>query len=281
MTSPSSPTISIMPASFGPAGGPRQAPDDTDYRPGPITFTRYVVRFLGCAEQLGALLPKGLVLRGDPMAQFHFFCLRDIPWLAGRGYNILSLMIPVTHNGARGEVVDGVYTAVMWENLGDPIITGREQLGHPKLYAHLPDPRHLNGETHMRASWEDFTFAELQLACDTPAQPELVSEIGASVGAGIIAHKYIPRSGQWDVADADYLTLSPVPGVANMRDPQPAPSILTGSGRIRFNVPQWQDMPTQYHIVQKLAALEQREPLDAFVIKGTTYLDFYDQRILD
>lgn len=281
MTTPERRSISIMPVSFGPAGGPRQAPDHEDYRQGPIAFTRHVVRFLSREDQLRALLPKWLALRGEPMAQFHFFCLRKIPWLAGRGYNLLSLMIPVRHTGRAGEVVDGVYQAVMWENMGDPIITGREQLGHPKLYAHLPDPRRWNGETHLRASWEDFTFAELRLSCDEPAQADLVGEINASVGAGIISHKYIPRSGSWHEADADYLTLSPVPGASNQRDPQPAPAIRTGKGTIRFTEPGWQDMPTQFHIVRKLAALEQRKPLDAFVMEGTTYLDFYDQRIID
>lgn len=280
MHSPVNPKISIMPTAFGPAGGPRQAPDHEDFRQGPIKFTRYVVRFLGRADQLGALLPKGLTLRGEPMAQFHFFCLRDIPWLAGRGYNILSLMIPVTHAGANAQAVDGVYTAVMWENLGDPIITGREQLGHPKLYAQLPDPRHWNDETYIRASWEGFTFAELKLCCDKSPGSELVSELTSSVGAGIICHKYIPRSGQWNEADADYLTLSPVPGASNQRDPQPPPAIRSGTGSIKFNVPQWQDMPTQYHIVQKLAALEQCAPLEALIMAGTTYLDFYDQKIL-
>ena len=54
----------------------------------------------------------------------------------------------------------------------------------------------------------------------------------------------------------------------------------SGSGGIRFNRPEWQDMPTQYHIVQKLAALEQVAPLDAVVMHGTTYADAYDQRIL-
>jgi len=280
MALPPNHIISIMPANFGVAGGPRQPPDHEDYRPDPIKFTRYVVRFLGRADQLAALLPKGITLRGEPTVQFHFFCLREIPWLAGRGYNILSLMIPVTHRGANGEAVHGVFTAVMWENLGDPIITGREQLGHPKLYAQLPDPRHWNNETHIRASWEDFTFAELKLSCENNAGSELVSEITSSVGSGIICHKYIPRSGQWDEADADYLTLSPVPGASNLRDPQPPPSVKSGTGSIKFNVPQWQDMPTQYHIVQKLAALEQCAPLDAFVMEGTTYLDFYDQSIL-
>ncbi len=280
MTPPSDTKIRIMPTSFGVAAGPRQAPDDPDYRDGPIRFTRYIVRFVGRVDQLQALLPDGLVLRGEPGAQFHFFCLRDIPWLAGRGYNILSLMIPVSHASASGRQTDGVYCAVMWENLGDPIITGREQLGHPKLYAQLAEARVWNGETNIRASWEGFTFAEMKIACDGEARSEAIDEFAASVGTGIIAHKYIPRSGQWAIADADYLTLSPMAGASNRRDPQPAPSVRIGMGSIRFNAPQWQDMPTQYHIVQALASLEQVEPLPALIMEGTAYLDFYDQEII-
>ena len=82
------------------------------------------------------------------------------------------------------------------------------------------------------------------------------------------------------MADADYLTLSPVPGGSNQRDPQPAPTITRAEGKIHFNVPTWQDMPTQYHIVRQLAALEQRQKLDAVIMDGTTYLDFHDQKIL-
>lgn len=278
----SKPAIRIMPTSFGVAGGPRQAPDHGDFRSGPISIRRFVVRFRGRADQIGALLPKGLALRGEPTVTFQFFCLRDIPWLAGRGYNLLSMLIPVRHGTADDgkDIVDGQYQAVMWENLGDPIITGREQLGHPKLYAQLPEPRQWNGKTHIRASWEHFTFAEMELSCDATPSAELLAEIGQSAGAGIISHKYIPRSGQWDQADADYLTLSPLPGEANLRDPQPAPSIKVGTGRIRFGQPSWQDMPTQYHIVRQLAALEQVEELEAFVMEGRMYLDFYDQKIL-
>ena len=272
--------IPIMPKSFGPAGGPRQAPDHVDFRHTPTKFTRYAVGFLGRADQVRALLPAGLELRGDPVVQFQFFCLREIPWLAGRGYNILSMIVPVRHTSASGQVVDGQYQPVLWENLGDPIITGREQLGHPKLYAQLPSPRHWNGKTYIRASWEDFTFAELELSCEAAPSPELTSKIAASAGAGLIGHKYIPRTGQWDETDADYFTLTPLPGESNLRDPQPSPKVRSGTGTVKFNVPEWQDMPTQYHIVQQLAALEQCAPLDAIVMKGTTYADAYDQRIL-
>lgn len=280
MTNPNRSTIPIMPTTFGVAGGPRQAPQSADFRPGPLTFTRYVVRFLGREDQVAGLLPRGLRVRGEPIVQFQFFSFTDVPWLAGRGYNLLSMLIPVSHASSDGTTVEGLYQAVMWENLGDPIITGREQLGHPKLYAQLPPPRSWGGRTEIRASWDDFVFTEIDLSCDAEPEQHTITEIVSFGGAGIISHKYIPRSGQWGEADADYLTLSPFPGESNLCDPQPAPSIRAGTGSIRFNVPRWQDMPTQHHIVERLAALEQREPRGAFVLHGRMHIDFYDQQIL-
>ena len=272
--------IRIMPTVFGPAGGPRQAPNHLDWRHGPTKFSRYVVGFVGRDDQIRALLPAGLELRGEPIVQIQFFTLTEIPWLAGRGYNILSMLIPVRHAATSGEVVDGQFQAVIWENMGDPIVTGREQLGHAKLYAQLPPPRQWNGKTHIRASWEGFTFAELELSCDATPTPELVSTIKEAAGAGLISHKYVPRTGDWNVADADYLTLTPLPGASNLGDPPSPPSVKTGTGSVRFNRPEWQDMPTQYHIIQQLAALEQREPIGALIMEGWTYADAYDQRIL-
>ena len=272
--------LHIMPRTFGPAGGPRQAPDHADFRHGPTRFARHAVGFLGREDQVAALLPPGLELRGEPTVHVQFYQLTEIPWLAGRGYNILSVVIPVRHRSATGEVTDGQYQPVLWENLGDPIITGREQLGHPKLYAQLPSPRTLNGTTYIRASWEGFTFIEVELSCHSPPSGEFLGGLKAAAGAGLVGHKYVPRTGSWDEADADYLTLTPMPGESNLNDPQPTPTIRTGSGKVTVHEPRWQDMPTQYHIIRQLAALEQRAPLDAVYMEGTTYADAYDQRIL-
>ncbi|WP_308819427.1 acetoacetate decarboxylase family protein [Pseudonocardia alni] len=274
------PTVLIMPTGFGAAGGPRQAPGCDDHRPGPTSYVRYVVGVLGRHDQVAALLPDGLALRGDPVVQFHFFHLRDIPWLAGRGYNIFSVLVPARHTAADGTVTDGLYQAVLWENLADSIVTGREQLGHPKLFARLPAPRESGGTTHLRASWDDFTFAEIEVDTGTTAGPEVLDDLATVTGAGIISHKYIPRTGSWETADADYLTLSPMPTASALRDPQPPPTATVGAGRVTFHVPTWQDMPTQFHIVATLAALEQVEPRGAVVLRGTTYLDFLDQRVL-
>jgi hypothetical protein len=52
----------------------------------------------------------------------------------------------------------------MWENLADPIITGREEIGHPKLYAEIPELRIVQGAHHCAASWMGFKFLEMEVA---------------------------------------------------------------------------------------------------------------------
>jgi hypothetical protein len=50
------------------------------------------------------------------------------------------------------------FLAVMWENLADPIISGREGIGHPKLYAEIADPRVFDGTHYCEAAWMGFRF---------------------------------------------------------------------------------------------------------------------------
>ena len=52
---------------------------------------------------------------------------------------------------------------MLWENLCDPILTGREQLGFSKIYCELPEPVALRGDTHCIASWLGFKFMDMKL----------------------------------------------------------------------------------------------------------------------
>src|SRR5262245_29396614 len=56
----------------------------------------------------------------------------------------------------------GRFLAVMWENLADPIITGRGEIGQPKLFAEIPELRIVGGTYHCEASWMGFRFLDLQ-----------------------------------------------------------------------------------------------------------------------
>jgi hypothetical protein len=54
-----------------------------------------------------------------------------------------------------------------------------------------------------------------------------------------------------------------------------------GQGTIEFHHAKWEDMPTQFHIVNALQALEIDEYLDAWVVKSVGGKDLSDQRILE
>jgi hypothetical protein len=60
-----------------------------------------------------------------------------IDWLAGRGYTMIQLWWPAAYDGRRDQVM-GRFLAGIWENLADPIITGRGEIGQPKLFAETP-----------------------------------------------------------------------------------------------------------------------------------------------
>jgi len=55
-------------------------------------------------------------------------------------------------NGDRDHVV-GRFLAVMWENLADPIITGRGEIGQPKLFADIPEALLIDGTEKGLGSW--------------------------------------------------------------------------------------------------------------------------------
>jgi hypothetical protein len=260
-----------MPVSFGPAPGPRNLPASQRHR----RFDKHaVVLTLSAftdADALGALLPPGFVIDGEARLELVVHVLSDIGWLAGRGYNIVMVRIPARWQGQ--ERVSGHFVPVVWENMADPILTGREELGWPKIFADVPQP--VSGPTHMSGSaeWHGFrflTFAADELhSCAPPA---------ASPTAGpqpMMFHKYMPRTGEWGTADVDQMTIvEPGPPTARVL------SCETGAGRFAFSPARWEDMPTQYPIVNALAAL----PLHGFgpavrtVTSGGT--DVSGQRIL-
>lgn len=54
-----------------------------------------------------------------------------------------------------------------------------------------------------------------------------------------------------------------------------------GRGRLEFRRPRWEDMPTQYQVVNGLADLEPLEFLEATITHTVGSKDLSDQRILE
>lgn len=233
-----------MPLGYGPAPGPRQTADGAPYRSPNVETLTAAVWATVPERRLAAILPDPFVLAGDEIiVEVHR--LRNIGWLAGRGYNIVDVKIPACIRTAADGELEGDYMSVLWENLADPIITGREELGFAKIFADidaLPEPD--DGSTRAAASWDDFTFFDLSVA-------NLQESTDLRAGRLRFHHKYVPATGARGQSDASYPVLTPA------EDPYRARvSSWVGEGEFRFRQATFEQLPTMQHIVNRLAALE-------------------------
>ena len=265
-----------MPTHFGPSSGPRQGPDGRRFEniDTPKTTT-IAVSFLTNPDQLEALLPKNFELSGEPVVTVAGLYITEIEWLAGRGYNIIAITLPASVNGETDHVT-GDFMPVLWENLTDPIITGREELGFPKIYCELPEPTVLGDERHAIASWQGFKWLDLKVNNLHAQSAEELAALGTQSGSdGLLFYKYMPKTGDWGTADVAYPCLSPADSPNRVVKER-----WSGEGTVEFHKARWEDMPTQYNIVNTLYDLEIREYRGASVTKKVGAKDYRDQRIL-
>ena len=269
----------LMPTHFGPSTGPRRGPDGGKFEcidtPKKTTIS---VSFLTDREQLAALLPEGFEVGKEPIVTVAASYITEIDWLAGRGYNILGVSFPAIFNG-KEDKASGSFLTVLWENMTEPILTGREELGFSKIYCELPEPCISEGETHCSASWMGFNFMDLrasnmkQVPSDEIPNPAVA---GADESlSGILHYKYIPKTGDWGSADAAYAVMTPAH--------TPNQVILekwNGEGTVQFHKATWEELPTQYMIVNRFHKLEVREERGASMVKTIGGKDLSDQRIL-
>ena len=92
---------------------------------------------------------------------------------------------------------------------------------------------------------------------------------------GVLHHKFIPATGDWGSADADYAVLTPAEGSAAR-----TVSIKTGSGQIQFSPADWHTFPTLNHIITRLADLPVLGWLPASRSEQIGGKDLRDQRRL-
>lgn len=270
----------MMPTHFGPMCGPRQGPNGHKFKYAQdqrksLTLS---VSFLTNADQLEPLLPPGFSLFGEPVVTVFETFMKEIDWLAGRGYNVLGVNIPVEFRGEQDHAV-GAFLLVLWENLTDPILTGREQLGFSKIYCELPEPLTHDGQTHCTASWLGFRFLDIRLQNmqEVPPGDAVGAPVSTPAGAvrGTLHYKYIPKTGEWGQEDVAYAVLTP-----EVSSSPPPDHAWRGDGSVEFHSARWEDLPTQYMIVNTFAGLEVLESRGATMERRTGGGDLQNQRIL-
>ncbi len=262
-----------MPTHFGPLMGPRQGPEGRKFEciDNP-KITNISVSFLSNADQLNALLPECYELGDKPVVTVSATYMTEIEWLAGRGYNLLGVTFPAVFKGEK-DLVRGPFLSVLWENLADPIITGREELGFSKIYCELPEPRITRGEAQAVAGWLGFNFLDIGLS-NLVEQSTEASGGGGNVD-GTLHYKFMPRTGEWGTPDICYPVITPSTGGNSKLLER-----WTGDGEIAWNRARWEDLPTMYNIVNMLADLEVKEYVGGALVRSVGGKDLSDQRIL-
>ena len=150
-------------------------------------------------------------------------------------------------------------------------------MGFSKIYCALPEPVIHGGETQCTASWLGFRFMDMRLTSMVEVEEPAAAGSEASEDGslkGTLHYKYVPKTGEWGEADAEYAVLSPAnPPVSEAQRWQ-------GEGSVTFHQARWEDLPTQYMVVNALAELEVKEFRGASIEHSVGGRDLIDQRIL-
>jgi hypothetical protein len=235
-----------MPVFFGPLPGPRWWPEGvtSDFEKTP---TRDVVgvRYLTDKAKLEACLPEGFSVWGEPVLTVEITYMNELAWLAGGGYNMGDVKFQAVYQSKDGPI-HGTMVMVRWEDLADPILSGREELGHNKLFCDIPPLQGNAGRFHTRLAWRNFQFLKIELSNleDAPVPAPNPQH------KGLLSYKYVPATGGWGEAtpDAAYATLTPPAwGGKTLK-------FQKGEGKIEWARPSFEDLPTQYTIVNGFAA---------------------------
>jgi hypothetical protein len=266
-----------MPAVFGPAPGPRQKADGTPWKPeetGSMNCHWMTVSYLTQRTKLENLLPPGFALRGEPVVSVSLSFFRNLYWLAGRGYGIVVVDFPVLYTG-KSETISGTFCPVMWEGIPDAILTGREELGFPKLFADIPEPTWHAQRSRVSgsASWFGYKFFDIAMEGLEEAAGEKKLPGG---GGAAMYYKYMPRTsiGGKEGCDVAYVTTSHPPAGA----PGDASPIKFGDssfkkwiakgGTISWHRATFEQLPTTFHVVNGLA------DLDILEYRGAEMIEF-------
>lgn len=197
-------------------------------------------------EKLRRYIPEPFEIEGDPIVALSYTQNHGVAWMAGRGYNIVTVNIPCRFNGDK-EQVDGAFALVLWENDTDPILVGRESLGVPKVYADIEDHAIVDGVWRTAASVRCRTFFEMEI-CDLQEVDEsgLDQMYEASKNSNWMAWRYVPPM----VGNEGLSHATCIPSATN----RPTEAYV-GKGEVTWHATTWEKNPTQHHIINALADL--------------------------
>ena len=253
----------MMPFNFGPREtDPRNSGWYRD-------VSMLIVPYKTDAKILRKLMPEQFEISDEPTVSVNYACNKDIDWLAGRNYNLISVSVEAIFSGDVDEVTAS-YNLVMWENLTDPILTGREMQGIPKIYADIDDMSYGNNSANVRMSHFASPILDIAISDTVRLDKKIVGEVVKEKSdMQSFGYRYIPNVNP---------ALPPVVAEPILHNSQ---NIFTemslGKGFVNWHSSSWEQNPTQSHIINILKTLPILEYEDAAMTKGATNLFIPDK----
>jgi hypothetical protein len=131
------------------------------------------VSYLTDREKLATYLPAPFSVADEALITVTYACSKKIDWLAGHGYNLISVNAAAVFDGEEDKL-EGTFALVIWENLADPILTGRELTGIPKIFADIPEHTIVDGQWHCNASHFGNPILEMTIGNLVPPTQEQI-----------------------------------------------------------------------------------------------------------
>ncbi|QKX64611.1 uncharacterized protein TRUGW13939_11786 [Talaromyces rugulosus] len=264
-----------MPIAFGPMPGPRQTHFGLPRNGTKSTFITASIKFKTSRTVLQNLFPPSRsgwrFTAPDTVAYASFSqtTLNKMEWLGGSGYNHIGLYVHgVEYVKKDGSVAKGAYLPILFESLTDPIVSGREELGMPKLYASI-DVYRREKSYRIRTGWQGAFWGNFLLEDLVETDPS--TELGGITGDsddGILAYKYIPKAGRVNkgIAAEEHVTFDPF----SEADPKPRPQKIFKTTKASFEIDplNWEQLPTLHHVISRLAEVPVYEIVGAKVVEG-------------
>lgn len=245
----------MMPAHFGPRQGGRGSAKYND-------VVAINISYLTDRDLLASYLPAPFEPTEEAIVSVSYSMNREIEWLAGRSYNIVGVNASVVFNGEEDQLVGG-FSLVLWENLTDPILTGREGQGIPKIFADIEDHTIIHGEWRTAAHNYGNKIVDIMIQNLEPVSEEELQQMQkASEDGNWMGWKYIPGTG--DGPTVSHPTLFPTATLYK--------EASRGTGEVVWHELTWEQNPTQFHIVNALRALPIIEYRSAMVTRTESNL---------
>ncbi|KAJ0416728.1 hypothetical protein BJY00DRAFT_325985 [Aspergillus carlsbadensis] len=265
-----------MPIAFGPMPGPRQTHLGVPRDGTNSTFTTASIKFKTSRTVLQNLFPPGRkgwrFTSADTVAYASFSqtTLGKMEWLGGSGYRHIGLYIHgVEYVKEDGSLVQGTYLPILFESLTDPIVSGREELGMPKLYTSVDVYRRSNSY-RIRTGWEGALWGNFLLEDLVEVDPSTTTgALSGEADAGILGYKYIPKTGRENknVAAEEYAIFDAF--AKAVPTPKPHKVYTTKKASIQIDALDWEQLPTLHHVISRLAEVPVFEIVGAKVVEGT------------